>query len=623
MNTIREKEKASALIVALLVIFLIAASIGIAMNLTTGTLRQTDSSRDFSALRTAAEGAVDFGYGVWTKTINNYYKPVNTTQLNANLGTKPVFTGFSYASTSDGPLQVVPVDGYGAPVSTASATPPPIRMNLSNYPGWVGSTSNYVASARLVGTFTGGRSVTYGIKRAINYTVVPLFQATAFFEDNLELYRTAPMIIKGLVYTNSKAYVSSSSPVSSGSPSLTFTGNLSYVGDYIDGKWLETDPITKLSTQRDAPPQAWTWSGYVPNASYQPDFSSGGYDQQVSQVDRMEPLGADSASLLHPTTNPDGSSTGDKNPNDDSMRELIEPPQNTAAYPDPTPIADRRLYNKAGIRIHMNVSKDSKGKVTTTTTITTQNGATLTNAQKTTLTNALSQQTIYDRREGQNIDLTTLDMSKANSVLNAAPGFNNILYIDQTDTTGAISTSDPQGIRITNGEVLPSDGLTVASQNPVYIEGDYNVGKKKDQSDRVPSAIFGDAVTILSNAWKDTQSGSSLAVRNASDTTVNTAIVAGFLPSGWTNPITGEKYGYSGGLNNFPRFLEDWSNNTFNYTGSMIELFTSQIAIGEWDTNPIYLPPNRVWGFDDNFVDNPPPGSLDAVSVRRGALARF
>lgn len=623
MNTIQEKEKASALIVALLVIFLIAASIGIAMNLTTGTLRQTDSSRDFAALRSAAEGAVDFGYGVWAQTINNFYKPVSTSQLSANLITTPAFPGFAYATTADGPLKVVPVDGYGVPVAITTATPPPTRTNLTNYPGWVGSTSSYVASARLVGTFTGGRSVSYGVKRSINYTVVPLFQSTAFFEDNLELYRTAPMTIKGLVYTNSEAYVSSSSPVSSGSPSLTFTGNLSYVKGYIDGKWTEVDPITHVSTQRDAPPEAWTWSGYVPNNSYQPNFSNGGYDAQVSQVDRMEPLGADSAALLHPGTNPDGTPTADKNPNDDSMRELIEPPMNTAAYPDPTPIADRRLYNKAGIRIHMTVSKDSKGKITTTTTVTTQNGTTLTGPQTTALTNALSQQTIYDRREGQNIDVTTLDMSKANATLNAAAGFNNIIYIDQTDTTGAISTSDPQGIRVTNGKILPSDGLTIASQNPVYVQGDYNIGTKSDQSDRVPSAIFGDAVTILSNAWKDTNSGSSLSARNASDTTVNTAIVAGFLPSGWTNPITGEQYGYSGGLNNFPRFLEDWSNNTFNYTGSMIELFTSKVAIGEWDTDPIYLPPNRVWGFDDNFVDNPPPGSLDAVSVRRGALARF
>jgi hypothetical protein len=55
----------------------------------------------------------------------------------------------------------------------------------------------------------------------------------------------------------------------------------------------------------------------------------------------------------------------------------------------------------------------------------------------------------------------------------------------------------------------------------------------------------------------------------------------------------------------------------------MIELFTSQIAIGEWDTGNIYSPPNRVWNFDSNFADNPPPGSLDAVTISRGNLVRF
>jgi hypothetical protein len=170
--------------------------------------------------------------------------------------------------------------------------------------------------------------------------------------------------------------------------------------------------------------------------------------------------------------------------------------------------------------------------------------------------------------------------------------------------------------------VLPSGGLTLASLNPVYIQGDYNVGQTSDYSDRVPSAVFGDAVTILSNSWNDSNSASSLSSRQASNTTVNTAIVAGFLPSGWVNEY-GAQYGYSGGLNNFPRFLETWSGDTFTYNGSMIELFTSKIATGEWDTGSIYSPPNRNWNFDSQFIDNPPPGSLDAVTISRGSLARF
>ena len=64
---------------------------------------------------------------------------------------------------------------------------------------------------------------------------------------------------------------------------------------------------------------------------------------------------------------------------------------------------------------------------------------------------------------------------------------------------------------------------------------------------------------ILSNSWSDTNSANS----TASNTTVNTAIIAGIVPSG-------NGY-YSGGAENFPRFLENWGGKTLTYYGSMIE----------------------------------------------------
>ena len=573
--SLKKNKSGSAILIAMFVIFLIAVFIAIAGNLTTGTLRQTDNSRDFSGLRTAAEGALDFGFGVWAKTINTYYAPATQAQLNTAMATVPTFTGLNYAPAAEnGPLKITPTDVYGKPVLTPGYT----VVDIPGYSGWVGKSYCYLTSVRLSGTTSGGRTIKYGAKRLISYSVVPLFQATAFFEDNLELYKTAPMIIGGLVHTNSTAYVSSSSPTT---PSLAFTGDLSFVKGYEDAQ---------------APPKADMWSGYSPNSAFRPAYPNG-YDTSVHEVDRMEPLGADPAKVLNTT---------DSNPNNDSMRELIELP-NTAS-PDPTPIARRRLSNKAGIVVH--VSGPS-------VTVTTQNGTILTAAQKTALTNSFSQQTIYDYREGKLVDLTSLDMSKAKGTLDGAAGFNNILYIYDDSSSGY---TDPKAIRLRRGENLPDSGLTVASMNPVYIEGDYNVdADKKSQSS---AAVFADAVTILSNNWDDNKSANWLSYRRADDTTVNTAIVAGFLPSGWTNEY-GAQYGYSGGLNNFPRFLEDWSGKNFYYNGSMIELFTSKIATGEWDTGNIYSPPRRTWYFDNRFVDEPPPGSLDAVTLSRGSLVRF
>lgn len=603
----KAEPQASALVITMFVIFLITISIGIAMNVTTSTVRQTDTSRDFSALRSATEGALDFGYGLWAKQINNKSRPVKAAEVTVD--TPPTFAGLTYKTA----LSIQGTDQYGSPI-TATATPPPIRINLDKYPGWIGANTSYVANVCLEGTFNGNRKVPYAVKRSFNYTVVPLFQATAFFENDLELFRPATMTIGGLVHTNNQAYVSSSS-----AGELTFTGHLSFAGK--DGYHDDIDP-----------PKANTWTGWVANSEMPPTYAGGGKDQQIEQVSRIEPLGADANTLLDTT---------DTNRNNDTAREMIEPP-NTYVDPvthaiktadtsasDPATIGSRRLYNKAGIRIRMSGSASSPTITITPEVGSTLNGTSLTAAQRNAITNALSQETIYDRREGKNVGLTSVDISKVRGTLDAATGFNNIVYIDdiRATTTQDTTTSDPQkksvdprGIRLVNGDTLPGDGLTVASENAVYIEGDYNT-----KGSRVPSAVFADAVTILSNDWKDNKSADALSARKAKDTTVNTAIVAGFMPSGWTDPANpgAAPYGYSGGLNNFPRFLEDWSGKTFKYTGSMIQLFTSAIATGQWNTGPNYAPPTRIWNFDLNFVDNPPPGSLDAVAVSRGPLVRY
>ena len=416
--SLRIKEKASALIIALLAVFVISALVGIASQLTSATTRQTDSSGDFSALQNAAEGDLDYGYGIWAKTINTFYRPVSKAQM--GIITTPSFTGFTVASA----LQVDAVSEYGQPLASSSATPTSTKINLDNYPGWAGFNCAYVASVRLTGTFTGGRLVNYGAKRAMNYTVVPLFQATAFFEDNLELYKTAPMTITGLVHTNSHAYVSQRSPGTLTFGDATTPTYLSHVGGYTDSTWVDGGGVT-----RDAPPEAWNWSGYTPNSSQRPDYFDG-FDQQVHQVARMEPLGADSGSLLDTT---------DTNRNNDTARELIEPPNtyvdpltqkitSTAVFPDPTPIADRRLYNKAGIRIRVTGA---------TYAVTGANGTTLTPAQITALKSSLTQQTnFYDRREAKNVDLTTLNVATAKTTLNAVAGFNGILYIDDASSLG-------------------------------------------------------------------------------------------------------------------------------------------------------------------------------------------
>ena len=263
------------------------------------------------------------------------------------------------------------------------------------------------------------------------------------------------------------------------------------------------------------------------------------------------------------------------------MRELIEPPVNTGAYPDPPQIADRRLYNKAGIRIHIAVTTVIKyWRLTTvyTPTVTTQNGTSLTTAQVNSINAALKQQTIYDRREGQNVDLTTLDLAAVRSTLNAAAGFNNIIYIDQTDANGNIAMNDPQGIRLDNGSTLPKTALPwlVRTRSISRAITTLKTRKRVALQPCLPtrSRFFPIAGTTRIPVIPFHIAG--LAIPPSTP-----PLWPALLPSGWTNFNSVPAYGYSGGLNNFPRFLEDWTNKTFTYTGSMIELFNSQIAIGE------------------------------------------
>ena len=112
-----------------------------------------------------------------------------------------------------------------------------------------------------------------------------------------------------------------------------------------------------------------------------------------------------------------------------------------------------------------------------------------------------------------------------------------------------------------------------------------------------------DAVTILSNSWTDNNSGAALSSRNATATTVNTAILAGDVPSN----ANGDGIA-SGGAHNFPRFLENWDSVNFTYYGSLVEAFHSNKFTGSWQTNNVYHWPNRLWNFDTVFLQKQPPG---------------
>jgi hypothetical protein len=190
---------------------------------------------------------------------------------------------------------------------------------------------------------------------------------------------------------------------------------------------------------------------------------------------------------------------------------------------------------------------------------------------------------------------------------------------------GVTTWTTKRAIRLVNGYRLPSGGLTVVSDNPIYILGNYNTsetgtappsnsGTYTDPDagtyTRKAAAVIGDAVTILSNAWQDTKSSRAITERVASSTTVNAAIVGGIVPS--------SSAGYSGGGENFIRLLEDWDSNTLCYYGSLVQLYKSNQAVGVWNGDAVtvyHAPATTKFYYDDTtFSAATPPGRLTVAA---------
>jgi len=223
----------------------------------------------------------------------------------------------------------------------------------------------------------------------------------------------------------------------------------------------------------------------------------------------------------------------------------------------------------------------------------------------------------YNNRDGKTVRMSVVDLSKlsgivpageprCNTCTNNLPS-NGLLYVTRNN---AGQTEEP-GIKLINGETLntPSgiNGLTVVSNDPVYVKGNYNSSSSKS------AAVICDAINLLSGDWVDSTSTSGLGARKAEDTTINAAFIAGI--------DTTQAGKYNGGLENYPRLHEDWGNANLNITGSFVALWESAISKGKWKYGePQYAAPkNRNWTYNTNFnnVANLPPFTPWAVEARR------
>lgn len=578
--------------------------VGIAAEYTTTVNRLVQRTTTLQNAITAADGTIEQLFSNWraicratptsalpTTSFTSIPLPTSS-QLNlpnvsnfAKAGTLPDLTDEYDPSYTVSNVKIVGVDGTLQSLASANTPPTPaVGMAQTGVINTTSATFNYVASVDVTLPSLKG-NVVAKVRRVFSKQQLSPWNFAIFYVDPLEIHPGPPFTVTGWVQTNSNLYT--------GHNTLTFADKVTYASDWFinfmpgDGQHPES-------------PTSPTWPSNLPPA------------RDVA----LQPFGMDATAIF---------STTDANPNNDNYHELIEVP--SAGYSDP--LLGSRYWDQASVAIKIDASNNvTIGQPNTDGTITAFSGS---NSLYQMFSGAITtNQTIQDNREAASIRLVTLDVSKIEnntgglSTTFKSSSFNGIVFIyDNSNSSGS-----RRGVRLLNGSKIPATGLTVVSLNPIYIQGNFNTGGSPPSNgnpgdpttpqvagySRAPCAVIADAVNILSNSWNDANSFAGTSSRVANNTTVNTAVLAGIVP---TAPVGGDG-SYSGGAENFPRFNEDWSQATLTYYGSMVELYKSQQSTGEWGKANVYVPPIRHWYFDTSFKTRPPPGSLMVYSYVKG-----
>lgn len=262
---------------------------------------------------------------------------------------------------------------------------------------------------------------------------------------------------------------------------------------------------------------------------------------------------------------------------------------------------------------------------------------------------------LYDQRMRSGINLVEIDVNRLKHLIEndndtdwksgggteykPSSWWNGVIYVDLPQKAdpnrpdNVRPAVDNWGVKLTNGSQIPNPsfgwtsdlyGTTIATNVPMYIEGNYNADGNPntgsatepdvaDVKQEPPAALVADAINVLSNDWQDDESLKNTSTRTTTAfTEVAAAFLTGLVPSNknnWNN--------YSGGVENFPRFLEKW-NTSFRYRGSMVALFESEVAIEPWGKSNVYSPPTRDWGFNSLYSQGfYPPGTPNSRTFRR------
>ncbi len=505
------------------------------------------------------------------------------------------------------------------------------KLAAGSYKGLTANVQT-VTIAATAADATGFTPVTVNISQDVQIEAIPVFQFGVFYQNDLEVCPGSNMTFQGRVHANGDMYLASDgasltfSADALNNSKLTAAGSIDhgrksgatggtdgsvYMSDTSntpqsmknpDGTWLDSNHLDSSGNKDWATAAETRWGGNVEDSS-----------QNIKTL--TFPLPIDSNDLQHPEVITDRVSSSDpaviKNAKFESKAQVV--------------IKDNAVTNNLGVPLELRYcSKTGK-------TNTVYNGSSCPSGY--TLNYPVSTPSIpasipagytgsfYSPRESNTssatpvmIKTTDIDVAKLQespnfqSIAASAPAGVIIYVSDHTydGTTSVVSGttySNQAAVRLINGSTLPANGMTLATDNPLFVKGDYNTVSKKK------AGLVSDSLNILSNSWLDTNDAnktSALSSRTASSTTVNSAIITGV-----TETAVGP--GYNGGLENTFRLTENWSGKTLTYAGAIAVLYNSRRGVGDWNSSnhlgsAYYGVPTRVWSYDTSLANTSVPG---------------
>lgn len=592
MSMKKNDQKAFALIVVLFFVVIIVALLGAYLGITRLELASTKYTKDSLSGFAAGEAGLNIRAEEIKNIFVGYNRPsgispsANNACKSGNLGSGD-FKCKNYQFKNQKVTTYIE-EAEGNPITTT--IPPGERYQNLNVMEYRYSVFSYATGAQ--------DQLESILQLKFKNRLVPLFQFAVFYDKDLEIAPGADMNLSGPIHTNGDLYLNAEGK-------LNIYGQVTSAGDIYRGRKNNSNCNDSVSVIAPVTLKAML-NGCSKRTKMQ-DFSA--WKGMIES--NVEKLTVPSPDILNPV------------------------PQSNYFS-----LADLRLQLKLNSSNKPNTSFSKSGVVVLNSDGTINSGQT---TKLNSCTGSISNLPIgsttsfYNNREKKNIRMFEIDLSAlfnclyttnwlgdtSKSLSDDAKG--GLVFNFSFDGVDAGKSANNYGVRIKNGSFLGSTksgapsikGLTIVTNQAIYLLGNYNVTTKK------PAAIMADSFNILSNAWNDSKS--SWDQRIASNTTINTAILSGTDSTGGIEGTGGQGGGYNGGLENYPRLHEQWSGKTLTYKGSFVSLNTPQHVNGTWVYgSPQYNAPIRVWDYDTDFNDgdNLPPLSPRFVYLRQELFVR-